>query len=76
MKHSKVKISTGILALLMLAACGGGGGGESGGGQPQPVTTVTYTLQLTDISLADMRDGASVDPGGLPITGARATRNQ
>ena len=76
MKHSKTKILTSLLALITLAACGGGGGGDSGGGQPPSVTTVSYSLQLTDISLVDLRDGASVDPGGLPITGAQATRNQ
>ena len=66
----------GFLAILTLSACGGGGGGDSGGVTPPPVTTVTYTVQLRDIGLVDSRTAAAVNPTGLPINGAQATRSQ
>ena len=67
----------GLGAALVTTGCGGGGG--DGGGSPPPPpppppAAVTYTLTLTGIDLDDTRGGVTVDPSGLPIDGARATR--
>lgn len=67
-----------VLVAGLVSACGGGGA-ESGGGSPPPPppppATVTYTLQLTGMSLEDTRTNTAVDPTGLPIAGATASRN-
>jgi len=73
----------GALALaalaLMLAACGGGGGGGGDGGNPPPPPPpsagVTYSLELTGLSLSDRQAAGAVSPTGLPVSGAVATRN-
>ena len=67
------------LATLLLAGCGGGGGGGGGGGNPPPPPpppqAVTYTLEVTDLSLTDLQTGRTVDETGLPVSGATASRN-
>jgi len=69
--------SLGILAGA-LAACGGGGGGDSGvtppPPPPPPPSSVTYTLELTAVTLTDRQTGADVSATGLPVSGAVATR--
>jgi len=62
-----------VLVLLLAAGCGGGSGGGTNP-PPPPPSGVTYTVQLTGVSLVDTRAGADVDPTGLPIAGATATR--
>ncbi|NOX69122.1 MAG: hypothetical protein GXP15_08040 [Gammaproteobacteria bacterium] len=60
-----------VSILLLAAGCGGGSGD---GNPPPPPTGVSYTVQLTSVSLVDTRAGVDVDSSGLPITGATATR--
>lgn len=67
-----------LLASFLLSACGGGGGDSGSDGPPPPPpppTATTYTLQLTDANLQDTRSNTTIDPTGLPVTGATATRN-
>lgn len=68
-----------ILGILSgaLAACGGGGGGGDGGvtpPPPPPPSSVTYSLELTAVTLTDGRTGSDVVETGLPVRGAVATR--
>lgn len=67
-----------VLVAGLVTACGGGGG-DSGGSTtpppPPPPVAVTYTLELTGMSLEDTRTNTAVDPTGLPIAGATASRN-
>jgi hypothetical protein len=64
-----------IVGLLAgaLAGCGGGGG-NGGVTPPSPTSSVTYTLELTVVTLTDRQTGADVSETGLPISGAVATR--
>ncbi len=67
------------LITVLLAACGGGGSGGGGGNgnpPPPPPQAVTYTLEVTDVSLTDLQTGRTVDGTGLPVSGATASRNQ
>jgi hypothetical protein len=63
-----------VVVLLLAAGCGGGSGGGTNPPPPPPPTGVTYTVQLTGVNLVDTRSAADVDPTGLPIAGATATR--
>jgi len=69
-------VSLAIL-VLALAACGGGGGGDGGNPPPPPPppSAVTYTVELTGLSLSDRQTASAVAPTGLPVSGAVATRN-
>lgn len=59
----------------LIAGCGGGGGGGTNPPPPPPPpAAVTYSVQLTDMSLNDVRSGDAVSPTGLPVDGATATR--
>lgn len=74
--RSLLVASIGILAGA-LAGCGGGGG--NGGATPPPPpppppSSVTYTLELTVVTLTDRQTGADVAETGLPVSGAVATR--
>ena len=67
-----------ILAAIAfgLAGCGGGGGG---GGDvvtppPPPPPTFTYSVELVDLDMTDLRDNSAIDATGLPVAGAVATR--
>lgn len=75
--RSLLVASLGILAGA-LAGCGGGGGGGGNGGvtppPPPPPSSVTYSLELTAVTLTDRQTGADVSATGLPVSGAVATR--
>lgn len=75
MNRSLLILSLGFSAAV-LSACGGGGGGGGGGGvtPPPPPSTVTYTLDLTAVTLTDMQTGAEVVETGFPLSGAVATQ--
>ncbi len=62
------------VSILLLAAGCGGGGGDGNPPPPPPPSGLSYTVQLTSVSLVDTRAGVDVDPSGLPVTGATATR--
>jgi len=59
----------------LLQACGGGGHGGGGGGGGGGSTSVTYSAQLTGITLEDTRRGQAVTATGGPVPGATITRN-
>lgn len=68
-----------IFAVATLTACGGGGGGGDSGPPPPPPpppSSVSYTLELSAVTLTDRQTGVVVPESGLPIAGATATRNQ
>lgn len=72
--RSLVVASLGVL-VGALAACGGGGGGDGGvTPPPPPPSSVTYSLELTTVTLTDLQTGADVPATGLPVSGAVATR--
>ena len=73
--RSLLVASVGILAGA-LAGCGGGGGngGVTPPPPPPPPSSVTYSLELTVVTLTDRQTGADVSETGLPVSGAVATR--
>jgi len=72
--QSLLLTSLGMMAVA-LAACGGGGGGGGGGVTPPPPPgSITYSLELTAVTLTDRQTGATVSATGLPVSGATATR--
>jgi|GEM_PF-2645536 len=78
MTRTSKRVLPALAPLLFLAACGGGGGGggDNGGGPPPPPpVAVTYSVTLTELDLEDTRSGTAVDPTGLPVAGAQASRN-
>ncbi len=76
-KNRSLLVVSLVVLTGVLAACGGGGGGGGGGvtpPPPPPPSSVTYSLELTAVTLTDRQTGADVSATGLPIRGAVATR--
>ena len=75
-KNRSLPVASLCILAGALAACGGGGGtdGAPPPPSPPPPSSVTYSLELTEITLTDRQTGADVSETGLPVSGAVATR--